>query len=64
MLKKVPKGFDPHHPRGELLRRRGLGVSYPALPKGALASPKLLPWLVDHSKRVAPLVEWLVFATA
>jgi uncharacterized protein (TIGR02453 family) len=64
MLKKVPKGFDPHHPRGELLRRKGLGVSYPALPKGALASPKLLPWLVDHSKRVAPLVEWLVFATA
>jgi len=63
-LKKVPKGFDPDHPRGALLRRKSLGVSFPAVPKGALASPKLLPWVVDHSKKVAPLVEWLVFATA
>jgi uncharacterized protein (TIGR02453 family) len=64
VLKKVPKGFDPDHPRGELLKRKSLGVSYPALPKGRLASPELLPWLVEHSKQVASLVEWLVFATA
>ncbi len=64
MLKKVPKGFEPDHPRADLLKRKSLGVSYPAMPKGALASRALLPWLVDHSKRVAPLVEWLVFATA
>jgi uncharacterized protein (DUF2461 family) len=64
VLKKVPKEFDPAHPRGELLKRKSLGVSYPALPKGRLASPDLLPWLVDRSKKVVPLVEWLVFATA
>ena len=64
VLKKVPKEFDPDHPRGELLKRKSLGVSYPALPKGRLASPELLPWLVDRSKKVVPLVEWLVFATA
>lgn len=64
VLKKVPKGFDPDHPRGELLKRKSLGVSYPALPKGRLASSELLPWLIEHSKKVAPLVEWLVFATA
>jgi uncharacterized protein (TIGR02453 family) len=64
VLKKVPKGFDPDHPRGELLKSKSLGVSYPALPKGRLASSELLPWLVEHSKKVAPLVEWLVFATA
>jgi uncharacterized protein (TIGR02453 family) len=64
VLKRVPKGFDPEHPRGALLRRKSLGVSYPALPKGMLASRKLLPWLVERAKKVAPLVEWLVYATA
>ncbi|MGA7119727.1 MAG: DUF2461 domain-containing protein [Polyangiaceae bacterium] len=64
VLKKVPKGFDPGHPRSELLKRKSLGVSFPALPRARLASAELLPWLVDHSKKVAPLVEWLVFATA
>ncbi len=63
-LKKVPKGFDPDHPRGDLLKRKSLGVRYPALPKGRLASPELVPWLLDHAKKAAPLVEWLVFATA
>jgi len=63
-LKRVPKGFDPGHPRAELLKRKGLGVAFPKLPKGALASPKLVPWLADHAKKAAPLVEWLLFATA
>ena len=64
VLKKVPKGFAPDHPRADLLRRKSLGVAFPALPKGVLALPKLAPWLIDHAKKVAPLVEWLVFATA
>jgi uncharacterized protein (TIGR02453 family) len=63
-LKKVPKGYDPDHPRADLLKRKGLGVSYPALPNGRLASPSLLPWLVEHATKAAPLVEWLVYATA
>ena len=63
-LKRVPKGWEPDHPRAELLKRKGLGVAFPALPKGKLASKELLPWLALHSKKVVPLVEWLVFATA
>jgi len=61
--KRVPKGFDPDHPRAEHLRRKGLTVGFPDFPKGILASPKLVPWLVTHAKTAAPLVEWLVFAT-
>lgn len=61
--KRVPKGYDPEHPRAELLKRKGLTVSLPDLPKGILASPKLVPWLAGHCKTAAPLVEWLVFAT-
>jgi uncharacterized protein (TIGR02453 family) len=62
--KRVPQGFDPEHPRAEHLKRKGLTVSFPEMPKGILTSPKLVPWLVDQVKTAAPLVEWLVFATA
>jgi uncharacterized protein (TIGR02453 family) len=63
-LKRVPKAFDPDHPRAEILKRKGLVVSFPNVPKGLLAKPKLVTWLVDQCKTAAPLVEWLVFATA
>jgi uncharacterized protein (DUF2461 family) len=63
-LKRVPKGFDPEHPRADLLKYQGLVATLPKFPKGILASRKLVDWLVKGSKDVAPLVEWLVFATA
>jgi uncharacterized protein (TIGR02453 family) len=63
-LKRVPKGFDPEHPRAEMLKRKGLVVGYPKVPKGLLATPKLVQWLTGACKTAAPLVEWLVFATA
>jgi uncharacterized protein (TIGR02453 family) len=61
--KRVPKGYDPEHSRAGHLKRQGLTVSFPALPKGLLASPKLAPWLATQAKAAALLVEWLVFAT-
>jgi uncharacterized protein (TIGR02453 family) len=63
MYKRVPKGYDPDHPRAEHLKRQGLTVGFPKLPKGILTSPKLVPWVATHAKAAAPLVEWLVFAT-
>jgi uncharacterized protein (TIGR02453 family) len=63
-LKRVPKGYDPDHPRADLLKRKGLVVGFPTLPQGLLATPKLTKWLADGCKTAAPLVEWLVFATA
>jgi uncharacterized protein (TIGR02453 family) len=62
-LKRVPRGFDADHPRAEMLKWRGLTVSFPELPKGILATPKLAKWLMDACKASAPLVEWLAFAT-
>jgi uncharacterized protein (TIGR02453 family) len=61
---RVPKGYDPAHPRAEHLKRKGLTVGFPSLPKGILAQKKLVPWLATQSITSAPLVEWLVFATA
>jgi len=63
-FKRVPKGFDPEHPRAELLKRKGLTVRFPDVPKGILTSPRLVKWLIDATKMSAPLVEWLVYATA
>jgi uncharacterized protein (TIGR02453 family) len=63
-LKRVPKGFDPDHPRAELLKRKGLVVSFPAVPAGLLAKPGLTRWVADACKTAAPLVEWLAVATA
>ncbi|HEY2514261.1 MAG TPA: DUF2461 domain-containing protein [Polyangiaceae bacterium] len=63
-LKRAPRGFDPEHPRGELLKVTGLVAMFPALPAEILKSRKLVSWLVARSKEVAPFVEWLVFATA
>lgn len=60
---RVPKGFAPDHPRAEHLKRKGLIVDFPPLPRGILTSKALLPFLVNHARAAAPLVEWLVFAT-
>jgi uncharacterized protein (TIGR02453 family) len=60
---RVPKGFDPSHPRAEHLKRKGLTVGFPSIPKGLLAKPKLAAWVGTQVKAAAPLVEWLVFAT-
>lgn len=58
-LKKVPRGFDPEHPRAELLKSKGLIVTFPALPAELLVEPALVGWLAKHTKRALPLVEWL-----
>lgn len=63
-LKKVPKGVDPDHPRAALLKHKGLVLMFPALPKGIIAKRAFLEWTVTHAKAVAPVVRWLVFATA
>ena len=58
-LKKVPRGFDPDHPRAELLKRKGLVVAYPKLDRELIVSRALVDWLVKQSRRAAPVVEWL-----
>lgn len=63
-LKRIPKGFPQDHPRGEMLKRKGLVVSFPKVPSGLLAKPKLVAWVAQACKTAAPLVEWLAFATA
>lgn len=58
-LKRVPRGFDPEHPRAELLKLKGLGFDFPKVPAALVYSPKLLPWLSEQLKQCATAVEWL-----
>jgi uncharacterized protein (TIGR02453 family) len=59
MLQRVPRGLDPAHPRADFLRRKGLIVTFPDPSRGLLVGRRLVDWLVNHTKRVVPLVEWL-----
>jgi uncharacterized protein (TIGR02453 family) len=63
-LKGVPKGMDPEHPRADLLKRKGLILSFPPFELGSITSRAFLDGLLPHAKQAAPVVEWLVFATA
>ena len=60
-LSRAPQGFPKDHPLLEDLKRRSYaaGVGF----DDALAcSPKLFPFLVEHFKRLAPLVDYLCAA--
>lgn len=57
--KKVPKGFEPDHPRAEYLKMKGLTAGPGELPRGILHDAELATWLVKHGKALAPLVKWL-----
>ncbi len=60
---RVPRGFDPDHPRADLLRRKGLIVSFPDPDRALLTSPKLVDWVATNAKKAVPLVEWLASVT-
>jgi uncharacterized protein (TIGR02453 family) len=57
-LKRAPAGIDPAHPRIELLKQKGLALSFPAIPKKVRYSAELKSWLLAHAKAGAPVVQW------
>ena len=58
--KRVPNGYDPEHPRAELLRYAGLYVHPPALEGKVLHQPELVEVCVKHFQTMAPVQKWLV----
>jgi uncharacterized protein (TIGR02453 family) len=56
--KRVPRGYDADHPRGELLRYAGLGVGVD-LRAPTLAGPDLPEVCRRFALDARPLVEWL-----
>jgi uncharacterized protein (TIGR02453 family) len=58
-LARVPKPYDPEHPRGELLRYKGLLVGFPDIPRGLIHRPDFAKWLAERATESAPIVRWL-----
>lgn len=58
--KKVPRGYDPAHPRAELLRHNTLYAKSPVIDVKNVTSPALLDICLEHSRNMEPLQRWLV----
>jgi uncharacterized protein (TIGR02453 family) len=58
-MTRVPQGYDPVHPRADLLRMKGLVAGFPSIPRGLIHKPAFLTWVVRHAKTVAPLSIWV-----
>jgi uncharacterized protein (TIGR02453 family) len=58
MLKRVPPPFPQHHPRAELLKRKGLAVGAQAR-EDISGSARFAEWAAAHLRAAAPLVHLL-----
>ncbi|MBU0514287.1 MAG: DUF2461 domain-containing protein [Proteobacteria bacterium] len=57
--KRVPRGFDPDHKRGDLLRHNGLAAAIQSKIPQELYSPALVDWCLERYRVMAPLHRWL-----
>jgi hypothetical protein len=64
VLSRAPKGVDPRHPRVELLRRKGLALDFPPLPRGVRESPAFADWCFAQARAAAPVLRWLLAHSA
>jgi uncharacterized protein (DUF2461 family) len=58
--KRVPRGYDPDHPRADLLRFNTLYASSPGIEPSLLSAPNLVDVVMDHCQNMAPIQRWLV----
>lgn len=59
-LKRVPPGYPKDHPRGDLLRYKGLHAHGPTIRPSDLQSSELIEICLRQAKLLAPLHRWLV----
>ncbi len=57
--KRVPKGFDADHPRGELLKRKGLCAFVESEIPAAFTTKKFPDWVMKRIEPFVPLYRWL-----
>jgi uncharacterized protein (TIGR02453 family) len=57
-LKKVPKGFEPDHPRAALLKHKGLFAMAETTPKNAQGKG-FIAWCAKEFETLEPINEWL-----
>ena len=63
-LKRVPPPYPADHVRAEMLKRKGLALTFPPLDAQTMSSKELASWVSTHAKKLAPLLEWIEEACA
>jgi uncharacterized protein (TIGR02453 family) len=58
-LKRVPAPYDAHHPRGELLRRKGVTAWRELTDRSLIQGPELLDEVISTFRALAPLNQWI-----
>ena len=58
--KRVPKGYDPEHPRAAYLLHDGFHVSARAATPASITSARFATWVADRLATYAELHRWLV----
>jgi uncharacterized protein (TIGR02453 family) len=61
--KRVPRGYDPEHPRVELLKRQGLWAALEVKIPPEFYTPELPDWCLPHYQAMLPLHRWLLALT-
>ncbi len=61
--KRVPKGYDPDHPRGDYLLFDGLHLSATAPTPASITTARFAGWVADRLTAYADLHRWLVAHT-
>ena len=59
-FKRVPRGFDPEHPRADLLRYNGIGSHSAPVPFEKVTSSEIVDICMDYCRKHAPLHQWMV----
>lgn len=62
--KRVPRSFDPEHPRADLLKYNTLYASISDLNPELMMQPEFMDVAFGHWKKMAPLHHWLVKVTS
>ena len=57
--KRVPRGFDPEHPRADLLKKKGLCAFTSHQVPPAFTTTKFPDWCLTRFKKFAPLYHWM-----
>ena len=61
--KRVPKGFDPDHPRADLLKYAGIHVGVDVAHPQEFTTKAFPTFLMGHSRKLRPVTDWLVAQT-
>ncbi len=58
-LRRVPAGYDPEHPRADLLRHRSLRVGWVESRPRCTTGHRFVPWITRRAALLADLHGWL-----